>query len=181
MTLVVGYKNFLLADRLVALNGIHAEGQFVKMTKLYIHPDKTLAFAACGATLSQAEMVIMGIQLEAAIREDKTNGYDIEFPAIKRWADKDVTIIAMTKKGFYHFGWRSRRGENGKSKDAGYLDFNEGDYPIGAGTGMLVASIALKEGMKPQDLTKFITGQEATVSMEYDMVTKAQLKAFKKK
>lgn len=181
MTLVVGYKNFLICDRLVALEGMHTPGQFVRRPKLYIHPDKTLAFGVCGATLSHAENVILGIQLEAAIRENKTNGYDIPFPAMKRWGHKDVTILVMTKKGFYHFSWRAiKSGPEGKDSSLPILAYSEAEYPIGSGTGMMIASIALQEGVRPKDLTKFVTYQEATVSMEYDMVTKSQLREFKK-
>lgn len=181
MTLVVGYKNFLICDRMVALQGMHTHGQFVRRPKLYIHPDKTLAFGVCGATLSHAENVILGIQLEEAIRENKSNGYDIPFPAMARWGHKDVTILAMTKKGFYHFSWRpSKGGPHDREGDVPILAYNEAEYPIGGGTGMMIASIALQEGVKPKDLTKFVTYQEATVSMEYDMVTKAQLREFKK-
>lgn len=171
MTLIVAYKNALVCDRRVALQGLHAQGSFTFAQKLYIHPDKTLAFGVAGPTLSHAENVILGIQLEMAIRENTKIGGDIPFPQFReRWIDKDPTIVVITKHGFY---WMGRI-------QVTDLVFDEADYPIGCGTGMIVASLALQEGVPMNKVTEFVNEQDLTVSAEYDMITKSQLKAFKK-
>lgn len=198
MTLIVYHKNALVCDRMVALGEPHSYIQKQNIVKLFVSPNKTFAFGIAGDTFSPQLLSVMGAAIEQSFQMVGKEAETIQVPHfnIESLTQSSISMILITRKSVYALteggllknpqepmrptrNTRPSR-RSGIDAPARYaLRQLSPVAPVGYGTGIYSAGIALLEGVAMKNITKFVSVQEVTVSAECDMITQRELKAWK--
>lgn len=186
MSLVLLFRDEMIADRRCVLAAPHAMGQIYNTKKLRVSADKTFAFGAVGPTLSEAELNVLEAIIKHSFKDAK--GDDEIVPlAHQAWfkGRSTMSMMVMTKLGSY-FLWLSidlfRR--SGFQRDMNNIKMHSlvrysPDYPAGSGTGMQAASIAAREGVPMKQVMEMTSRVVYSVGPECDYIHRKSLKGFK--
>lgn len=184
MSLLLQYKDKLLADRMIVLDWPYSRGNAVRGDKLYMAKDKTFAFGSVGPTLTPRDQAIL-----AEIIKESLNGKDADQVQLTHteWfkGRGDLSVVVMTKRRTYHLydtsgaiAGRLMYPQWLPDTEKNYLLAFDSNYPSGAGTGFVAANIAAQEGVPMEEITKIVADVEYTVSDEYDLIDRAELVDF---
>lgn len=174
MSLVFIYNDDLVADKRMILKSPHALGQTVSINKLFLSKDKTFAFGSVGPTLSTLEKAVMG-----EILADGLNGLGHEHRIGRlinpEWLNlrDGINLYLMTRDSTFILA----KSDTG---DGWWLERADPSIPIGGGTGMQMANIALLEGVKATDVVPLVADITYSVSAEFDHIHRSQLKEMAK-
>lgn len=184
MSLIIIFKDEFAADRRCVLRFPYAYGQMYHQKKLHIAANQTFAFAGTGPTLSTQEKYV----LEAILVETfKNAGSETELIELAHqdWFNTrlDLSFLVMTKRFAYHSyiaesEYAKSKVYSGRVNDlkTHHLIRVDPERPIGHGTGMQVAAMALMEGVPMKELMPVVASVIFTVSSEFDMVKRSSLK-----
>lgn len=184
MSLIVLYKDEMVSDRCCVLTPPHAPGQTVFTKKIRIANNKTFAFASVGPTLTAVEQLILEeiIHLTFRMARGEEAVLDLEMP---EWFEtrKSMDMLVMTKRASYFMhlvGSKYDESEmfrprNADQKKNSLIQFDS-SIPATYGTGLYPAFIAASEGMSMKDIVPAVADIEYSVSPDYDIVNRRQLK-----
>jgi hypothetical protein len=178
MTIIAYHKDTLCADQLVLRYADTAKQRFSRKPKIFLSKCKTFAYAVCGSVLTSKEdgslEMLLLVQLAAASDEayffrngmhDRLQMISNAFEKLTKFLDKTNThIIAMTKDEVYYI---NRSG----------AELIENDDFACAGSAEHVFTALMHED--PVELTvafEIMSNIEPTVSREFDVITRDQLK-----
>lgn len=187
MSLAIIYKDELVTDKRCVMLFPHALGHLYTAVKSRIAKSKQFAFAVVGPTMSEKELNLLDAILQVGLETHHKTMNNVLLDHEDFFARyKTMSLYVMTKEKNYHLAIKGEL-NTGFSADVAKLRNTrliaidkDHENPIGGGTGFMVASIAALEGMPMKDITKFVSKVVYTVSPEYDMIHRRQLKGFKK-
>ncbi len=184
MSLVIMFKDEMAADQRCVLRMPHAYGQTYNTVKLKVSKDKTFAFASAGTTLTEKEQSIFEAILSETFRKSEGDHPVVEL-AHQEWFSSRETLVflVMTKAASYHsyiVGSEEAKvsaygPEISKLETHSLLQFDS-DFPAGYGTGLQVAAMALREGVKMKELMPIVADVEFSVGPEFDYIHRRSLK-----
>ena len=173
MSLAVIYNDTLIADRCIILKDPHALGQCLKVSKIFVSPDMTFAYGSIGVTLSEKEKPILGAMIAEALTGHEDQHVLLRLVHEEWFNNHDgINVYVMTKKSTFIVT---------KSENTGrwYLNRVDPSIPVGGGTGIQVATVALLEGVPATELVPIVADVIMTVSPEFDIVHRKDLKEMK--
>lgn len=184
MSLVLLYKDELVTDQRCSMLYPHALGCFYNATKMRIAANGTFAIGIVGPTLSPKEFDVLEAVITTAFKETKGDLAQVEI-GHEEWLKQrgNMSFLVMTKKCSYfsYLPWESVEGHSrglSEVKVPTLVQYNS-SLPAGAGTGLHVASLAVREGVKMKELMYLVSRVISSVGPEFDYVHRKTLKAFK--
>lgn len=185
MSLVLLYKDTLIADQRAVTDNPHAIGTITRVNKLHLSKDKTFAFGSAGPTLSNKDKLVLEeiLRLSFIKEGSETNSILLEQP---KWFDKhfDVSFVVLTKEcSYYAHIVGSKYHKNGNVPQLSdiavgrhHLVQFDSDIPGGYGTGLHPASMAALEGVNMNAIVPLVAEMVYSVSAEFDLINRKQLR-----
>lgn len=189
MSLIVLYKDTLVADRCCLLTPPHATGQMVLTNKIHVAADKTFVFASVGPTLTEDEKRVLEEIIRQTFRLARGEPHSLELEHQDWFKDRSqMNAMVMTKESNYFFhllGGMYDRSDafrpRGASRDKHSLTRFDSSIPACYGTGAYPAFIAANENVPMEQVVPLVSDVVYSVSREYHVFHRRQLKrmAFK--
>lgn len=184
MSLIVLYKDELVADQCCVLTAPHSLGQTVLVNKTHMASDKTFVYATVGPTLTDKEKLILEEIIRNTFKVSRGEQYTMALESQDWFKHKtDLCLLIMTKETNYfgHFiggsydASESYRPRGADPKLHSITQFDS-TYPACYGTGAFASSIAALEGVKMNALMPIVSEFVYTVSPEYNLINRRELK-----
>lgn len=176
MSLIALFKDELVADKRGIMGRPHAVGLTRVVTKIYVNDDKTIAFGSVGPTLTQDEQKVLCKIFEMSF---KAMGSEPDFINIDAGGFMDsrtgLNVLLMTKKSSYYMEVEAISDD---SPDRRLIRFDP-TYAAVYGSGYMAAGVALNEGIAMKDLCPIVSDVIYSVSPEYDLFHRKNLKGMK--
>lgn len=184
MSLIVLYKDTLIADQCCVLTAPHAVGQTVLTKKIHVSADKTFAFASVGPTLTDDEKKLLEEIIRQTFRVARGEKHSLELEHQDWFSDRSqLNFMVMTKQSNYFahlIGGMYDRNETfrprGASKQAHSLTRFDSSIPACYGTGAYAAFIATSENVPMEQVVPLVSDVIYSVSREYSIFHRHQLK-----
>lgn len=142
-----------------------------EMRKLFVAPKKVLAIGVIGEEIIPADVPFVleiFVDMVRAAMELKEGGIDIDEQRAKYLRLESRTYVVLTATG----AWRT-------SKEEQRLITLDETRPYLYGSGMYAALPAMAKGLTPQQALVHTARVSPTVSPEFDIVTRKELRPFK--
>lgn len=184
MSLIVLRGDELIADRCCVLVPPHAAGQTVMTEKIRVAKDKTFAYASVGPTLTETEKGILEEIITLTFRMARGESSEMDFEMqdwFKHRTSLDILVMTKTSSYFSHFvGGKYDENEMFRPRGANRVNHSliqfDASIPAVYGTGAYLAFIAAAEGLPMKDVVPLVADLEYTVTKEYSIVHRKQLK-----
>lgn len=178
MTIIAYHKDTLCADQLVLRYAGTAKQRFSRKPKIFLSKCKTFAYAVCGSVLTSKEdgglEVLLLAQLSAAIDEpafirngmhDRLQMISNAFQKLTGFLDKTNTyIIVMTKDDVFYI-----------SRSGAELIEND-DFACAGSAEHIFTALMHEDPLELSVAFEIMSNIEPTVSREFDVITRDQLK-----
>jgi len=172
MSLIILKDGIMVTDRRGFVSSDEeAAATIFEMRKLFVAPKKVLALGVIGDEIIAPDVpLILEVFIDMVKAADELNegGLDIDEKRASYLRINSRTYVAMTATG----AWRTSKEEQR------LVTLDEG-RPYIYGSGMYAAMPALAKGLSPQQALVHTSRVSPTVSPEFDIITRKELRPFK--
>lgn len=179
MSLGIIYNDQMVTDKRMVLAEPHGIGQTFLTKKQRVSKNKHFAFFVIGPGMSDKEMSLVEAVVAQSLTASTQHDQRIEIEhAIFFYKYRNISLFVMTAHASFYLKRTNVENIEDMSPTTYELVRFDPSIPAGQGTGYMVATIALREGVTMENLTRIVSRVINTVGPEYDITHRSQLKAF---